>query len=422
MSQYRGPIGKPYDVLVNDRGTNSLSRSASAGPLCATEDASVMQRSIDVWAAWELAKFRYAVPAIIAHTEEDFYELIQGAVPMVLVACGVVLTTTMTGAGLGAMFGGAGALPGAALGFTVGTTLLEVLGLAFLVVFVKDRLGDIAVAMYSGACLAWDACGERSRIDDAARKMSDGIGLFYAALLQALLMYLGGALANKTLTASRAALRGSKLFQSCNRLEAWITRNFGRLYEKHLGQRPPGILPPVTRNLADWEAYIRAIELKPEPNKGMLWSKIGEARALAMGEHLKLTCMEKLLNENGFLPAYKEVFGSPGIQNATTEQIWRWMSVKYAQSLRGRVIAIVDDAELAQAIKTASIKPVRDLTPGEMAIDRPIFLNELMEITTVMEKNPNISVVEIRDALKPEVVIKLMTRQQVLESKAALLH
>ena len=127
--------------------------------------------------------------------------------------------------------------------------------------------------------------------------------------------------------------------------------------------------------------------------------------------------LEMLLKDNGFLAAYEETFA--GVQNATTEQIWRALSEKYARSLQGRVIAFVNEPELAAAIKNAPSTSIKDLPVGEPAISKPQILNELMEISDVMERNPNISVVEIRDLSNPNVTIKVMSRTQVLESKAA---
>jgi hypothetical protein len=419
--RYCGSTGGPHDLTAVDSGTNVCGRSPTPGPYCSSRDPSVWQRTGYVLEAWEVAKAQYAADAIIAHTEQDFYDLIRGAVPMLLLACGGVLTTTIIGAGVGSLAGGVGAIPGAAVGFAVGTALLEAFGLAFLAVYLRDRVHDIAAALYSGACTAWKSCGDRESIHAAARSMAEGVGLFYAALLQALLMYLGAALASRTLSASRNALRGSRLFQACEDLEAWITRNFTELYKKHIGKPPPGVLPPITADLADWAKYIEGIKLEPPPNRGTLWSKIGAAKAEELATQRGLVTLEMLLKDNGFLPAYEEAFPK-GTWNDTTKAIWRQTSLKYARGLQGRVIAFVDDPVLAKAIQEAPVKPLKDLAVGEPAIKEPVIASELMEISDVMERNPNISVVEIRDVSKPDVTIKVMTRAQVLQSKGAPLH
>src|SRR5439155_13238551 len=201
----------------------------------------------------------------------------------------------------GSIFGGGGCVSGLAAGFAVGTAMLEALGLVFLAVYLKDRLGDIGSALYSGASKAWNSCGDEVTIDAAAWQMAEGIGLFYAALLQALLLYLGSALTSRTLAASRQALRGSKLFQSCEKLEAWLNKNFAELYEEHIGKPAPGILPPITDSLPEWAEYIEALELEPPPDKGMLWSKLGgEERANIEATKLGLTTLNKLAEQNGF--------------------------------------------------------------------------------------------------------------------------
>jgi hypothetical protein len=280
--------------------------------------------------------------------------------------------------------------------------------------------------------MAWKSCGDADGIDRAARQMAEAVGLYYAALLQALLLYLGSALASRTLAASRRALRGSTLFKSCEKLEAWINKNFKELYEKHLGKPAPGVLPPVTRSLDEWSRYIQEMQLKPPPrDKGILWSRIGADRAEALASKKGLTSLEMLLKNNGFLAAYEEVFGkSPGqATEAVTRAIWQQVSERYARSLQGRVIAFVDDQSLAKAIKDSPVKSLAELaeeqkaTPGKPSgpaiVKAPQITNELMEISSVMERNANVSVVDIRDISKPDVTIKMMTREQVLQSKAA---
>lgn len=420
--KYPGSMGVSNDFTAIDSGTSVLGRSSTPGPVCATEDPNVLQRTGYVLDAWEIAKNRYARASIISHTEQDFYEIIQGAVPMLLMACGLVLTTTIIGAGVGGVLGGGvGAMPGAAAGFAFGTTILEVLGLAFLAVFLKDRLGDIGDALYTGATMAWKSCGDPTTIDLAAKRMAESIGLFYAALLQALLLYLGSALASRTLAASRTALRDSKLFQSCEKLEAWLNKNFAELYQKHLGKPAPGILPPGTRSLEEWTLYIQQLELKaPQRDKGILWSKLGDQgeRAAKLASDRGLTSLEMLLKDTGFPAAYEAAFGK--LQDGTTRAIWKQISEKYARSLQGRVIGFVDDQALLKAIKESPVKPFKDLAPGEPAITKaPQITNELMEISSVMERNPNISIVEIRDIANPDVTIKTMFRTSVLQSKAA---
>jgi hypothetical protein len=87
------------------------------------------------------------------------------------------------------------------------------------------------------------------------------------------------------------------------------------------------------------------------------------------------------------------------------------------------VTAFVDDPALMDAIKKSVTKPIKSLKPGETAlVDAPLITNELMEISDVMERNPNISLVEIRDVSNPNAVIKTMTRDSVLKSKAAPSH
>ncbi len=422
MSITPGPQGGRQDLTANDAGTNVVGRSPTPGSLCASRDPNVLQRIWYVNEAWEMAKYRFGPAAIIAHTEKDFHDLIVGALPMLLVAAGAVLATTIIGAIVGGLFGGVGAVPGAVIGFGVGLELLEAFGLGFLAVYIKDRLGEITAALYDGAVIAWKSCGDRNAITLAAQMMAEAIGLFYAALLQALLLYLGGALAGRTLKASRALLRESKLFKSCESLEAWINKNFADLYRKHLGEEPPGVLPPMSRLWEEWQSYIDAMELRPPQDRGVLWSKLGDKgqKAASLAAERGLTTLEMLLKDNGFMDAYGEAFGE--MKNDVTGKIWEKVSGKYARSLRGKVTAFIDDARVLEAIQKSPVKSIETLKPGEPAIvDAPIFTQELMEISDVMENNPSVTFVDIRDVSNPNATIKIMSREAVLKS-SKLLH
>lgn len=396
-----GPEGTLTNQTLIDNGTLITNRSARQGEYCAANDPGVLQKTGYVLEAWEVARTRFAGDSIIKHSEADFYELIKGLVPGMLIALGAVFTTTVLGAAIGSLAGGVGAVPGAAVGFSAGMFFLNWLGLGFLGMFLAERFADIGLKMYTGIKIAWNSkgCGA---IEIAAQEMADAIGLFYAALLQGLLMFLGAALAQKTLPASLRLLRESKLFKDSAKLEAWVNRNFAKLYEKHIGKPAPGVLPPIGKTIEEWAFFIEALKLRrPPPNRGMLWSKVGETRARELASKNNLTCLEMLLDETEFLRVYREQFGNT--QDATTAQIWKLISEKYARNLEGSVAAFIDDP--------AVIKAVHDNKP-------PQFVNEIWEIISVMERSPSISQVRVYDGRpgRSGELIRTLDRNIVLQS------
>lgn len=301
--------------------------------------------------------------------------------------------------------GGEAAVPGAELGAELGADIGELfvkkMGLEFLIQYVKSALPPIGHSFRNGISTAWRSHGAKRQIDLAARQLGHGEALVFFAILQGVISYL----------LDKGMAAAGRLVDVPGGREAaeWAKREAG---ERRRLER--------SRTIGPWTEYIERMELKPPPDRGILWSKIGPHRAAELAAERGMVSLEMLLKENGFLVAYDETFGKA--ETALTKQIWRLLSEKYARSLRGRVLAFVNDPLLTKAISDAHAKPLSELSVGESGIEGPLITNELMEISAVMEKNPNISVVEIRDVSNPNTTIKLMSRMSVMQSKAAPLN
>jgi hypothetical protein len=87
--------------------------------------------------------------------------------------------------------------------------LLEWLGLGFIAVYIVQKVGVVGRHIYTGAKMAWDdqECGV---VDQAAKEMAEGIGEFFAALVQGIFAYAtqrGLAAAIGKVTKSRLGVR-----------------------------------------------------------------------------------------------------------------------------------------------------------------------------------------------------------------------
>jgi hypothetical protein len=157
------------------------------------------RRAAYVTCSWNLAVLIYVRPAIIKHAGKDFMELVKGILPGLLIAFGIVVSTTLIGAAIGGLAGGvfgvgAGAAPGAAygggLGLTVGMWLLDFLGVYVLAKYVLNSLNEVGQYMAQGIKEAWNSCGSTEPIDAAARSMAEALGYFFDVLMQGLVAYI----------------------------------------------------------------------------------------------------------------------------------------------------------------------------------------------------------------------------------------
>lgn len=181
--------------------------------------------------------------AILKETGYAIHELVEGFIPALVIGIAVIALSTGVGAGIGAIigafFGGAGALPGAAggaaVGFEVGVWLVNLLGIGFLLIYLKDNLGEVVDLADRAVTNAWYAPDtpdlKTVRIRQAAQDLAQAVGVLWKVILQAIVAYLiskGVKSASKQVPDLIASLRRSRLGQ---RFAAWIEKNWQALVE-----------------------------------------------------------------------------------------------------------------------------------------------------------------------------------------------
>lgn len=191
-----------------------------------------------------LAEFTYAPGAIMEETGRTLDEILEGLLPgLVLTGCAIGICTLLggvVGGIVGSLAFGAGAVPGAAvgaeIGFDVGLALVTWLGIGFLVVHIAESLGDVTKAMVEGVELAWNARGRpgpaRSKhIHLGAKRMAQGIAIFFRLVLEGVVMYLlekGAPAVAARLSELVARLKASPRGEA---LAVWVTKNYKSLLE-----------------------------------------------------------------------------------------------------------------------------------------------------------------------------------------------
>jgi hypothetical protein len=212
-------------VEVRD-GTNVINRTALPGTN--TEDTSawaVFRRVSYVQAAWDIARVQHLEQAVRDRLGEDVQALVDSLLPALYMSFKVVLATTVVGAVIGGVAGsiaaGAGAVPGgiagAQLGFTVGTWILNSLGLAFLAEYVLSRCGAASELIGAGVREAWNSGGTTCELDAAARHLAMGVATLISLIVQALAAYAakeGIMAASKAVQQSRFATVFQEMLQT----------------------------------------------------------------------------------------------------------------------------------------------------------------------------------------------------------------
>lgn len=146
----------------------------------------------------------------------------------------------------------------------------------------------------------------------------------------------------------------------------------------------------TTAQARRWYRFINSLKFEVPSGKGMLWSKFeSPASAEQFAREKGLISLEMILKKNGFDQLYSREFGDK--QNELTRRIWRWVSTRYAQSLRGDVIGYVNRAEHYKHINEAA---------NPKLINRhndPIIVFEIDEISKILLNNSQITKVTLID-------------------------
>jgi hypothetical protein len=172
-----------------------------------------------------------------------------------------------------------------------------------------------------------------------------------------------------------------------------------------------------------WRNYLRTIQFDVPTNAGALWTKLPQsaAQAEAIAKSKGLQTLEMNLAKTDFFKIYEKHFGS--YENAKammlddlTDEIWKEVSLRFTDSLSGKVTAFVDNNALMKALSSASLDPKTGAVLN--GVREGVFIDELWDIASAMERNPRITSVEVRDVAAGS--SRLLTREAVLRSAASM--
>lgn len=203
MSQTRVPGS--LDPVRNPRniqdGTSPLANGPFPGPSCSAKPSGIgdtLRRVKDVRLALWWGIDKYAYKATLAKLGEDLKLILDSLWPgfldaLKVYAWSVGIMATLGGIA-GALVGGVGAIPGAALGaqlgVAIGTFILTVLGLKFLIEYVLAHLAEANEHFGNGFKIAWEACGNSSVLDLAAKEFGNAIAALVSLFLEAAAAYV----------------------------------------------------------------------------------------------------------------------------------------------------------------------------------------------------------------------------------------
>ena len=136
------------------------------------------------------ASGKYIPEAIGRHSGEMAMGMLQGLLDFALDAAKILGASTAAGALIGAFFGGVGAAPGAALGFEIGMLILEYYGLAMLAEAILGVAANLISQLSQFIAVAWDANGDKVKIEKAGKALAEAMGILVSALLVVAAAYL----------------------------------------------------------------------------------------------------------------------------------------------------------------------------------------------------------------------------------------
>jgi hypothetical protein len=164
----------------------------------------------------------------------------------------------------------------------------------------------------------------------------------------------------------------------------------------------PSPLVSDTELEAAWFGYIDSMVFDVEPSQGILWAKIGEARAteIAQGKGAGFRVINMILQKNGFLARYAAAFEDR--KSELTYRIWERVSLKYVSSLKGQVTVYVDQAEFGSSIVHSNerVLPVGRRS-GAWNPPMPVLVTELEQ---AIDSNPAITSIKMIDERTRKIV------------------
>jgi hypothetical protein len=155
-----------------------------------TRYAKKFKQKIDDFGAACRASGKYIPGAIGRNAGEAAMGMLQGLIDFALDAAKILAVSTAAGALLGSFFGGVGAVPGAEIGFEIGMLILEYYGLYMLAEAVLGAAGKLLGQLGQFIAFAWDANGDKGKIEMAGQSLAEALGIFVTALLVVVAAYL----------------------------------------------------------------------------------------------------------------------------------------------------------------------------------------------------------------------------------------
>jgi hypothetical protein len=155
-----------------------------------TRYAKKFDQKIEDFGAACRASGKYMSAAIGRNAGEMAMGMLQGLIDFALDAAKILAASTAAGALVGALFGGVGAAPGAAIGFEIGLLILEYYGLYMLAEAVLGVAGNLMGQLGQFIALAWDANGDKAKIEKAGQALAEALGILVSALLVVAAAYL----------------------------------------------------------------------------------------------------------------------------------------------------------------------------------------------------------------------------------------
>ncbi|QHF05529.1 hypothetical protein N015_25210 [Pseudomonas asturiensis] len=313
-------------------------------------------------------------------------DLIDTVTQMVMIVAGSVLTGGAIGAGVGAFFGGAGAVPagaaGAAMGLKVSTWILGTLGLMSIAEFFVEGLPRIGEYYLTGISIVWrDTRGDHGlipfggddhqAIDRAADQIAKGHEEMVLLLLGAIVAYLTRGRGNASVLASemQGSSKGARLGQ-------WMLKHEEALKKRPDLQRPePSKRPPSREDAPAPTPSRRTDQSAPKKPLGMPEHRVpcfnvspkhldripefdrqlaGQQRGLN-----DLTVDEYLKGREAFTS--KEVVRDPNIAKAARERFTTNMVADLFRELRSKDFSVEQAKQLANQMASEKMETLAAL-------------------------------------------------------------
>jgi len=179
--------------------------------------------------------------------------------------------------------------------------------------------------------------------------------------------------------------------------------------------RRTGPLKPARSLLAAeevwWSRFTKALKFEVPEGKGVLWSGISEERAKLLASKAGKQTLEMTLENMGFRQMIEaRLARMVGVQFGDKRaMVWKPLSTKLAQSLRGTVTVFVDRAELeknlAHEIPREAMRSKTGTSDLRVAcLDDPypeaweaLLMSELDELTEGLLDNPKVTSIHLWD-------------------------